>query len=199
MVKFVDSKDSPSRFTYFLIARVNNYKNQINVLTLNISRLSSEISKLTVQISQANNSIDECISIQKVYTNKISELETEISNLNSRLEILYGNVTVEQAKELIETVDSLVILDVRTVQEFEEDHIEGAVNIPVDELQERWEEVKFRAHISNQTLVYCKSGVRSSRGIKILEDHGLSNTYNMIGGFDSWKKAGYPVNCQTCG
>ena len=53
----------------------------------------------------------------------------------------YGDVTVERAMELINEKPSLVILDVRTDGEYGDGHIEGAVNIPVNELVGRLEEL----------------------------------------------------------
>lgn len=101
----------------------------------------------------------------------------------------YGDITVEQAKELIETNPSLVILDVRTDWEFEEGHIEGAINIPVEELQQRLGEL----NPGDEILVYCRVGNRSRRAAQILADNGFSRIYNMLGGIEAWKQAGYPT------
>lgn len=103
--------------------------------------------------------------------------------------ISYGDITVEQAKKLIETKPSLVILDVRTVWEFEDGHIEGAINIPVEELQQRLGEL----NLSDEILVYCRTGNRSRRAVQILADNGFSSVYHMLGGIEAWKQAGCPT------
>jgi len=101
----------------------------------------------------------------------------------------YGDVTVEQAKELIEKKSSLVLLDVRTDWEFDSGHIEGAINMPVDDLQQRHAELKP----NDEILVYCRTGNRSAKAMQILKDNGYSKIYNMEGGIEAWKKAGYPI------
>jgi rhodanese-related sulfurtransferase len=88
----------------------------------------------------------------------------------TQLRTNYNDVTIEQANELIEN-PSLVILDVRTELEFNSEHIEGAINIPVDALQLRLSEL----NPNNIILVYCRTGNRSSRAAKILADNGFSN------------------------
>lgn len=107
-------------------------------------------------------------------------------------EIAYGHITVGQAKELIESDHSLVIVDVRTVSEFRGGHIEGAVNIPVDDLQQSLGELDP----NDEILVYCRTGVRSARAMQILSDNGFPKIYNMLGGIEAWKGAGYPVTSE---
>ena len=69
------------------------------------------------------------------------------------------------------------ILDVRTVKEFNEAHIEGAVNIPVEELKARIAEAK---KLKQPVLAHCRSGRRSGRATKILNKAGIK-TYNAGG------------------
>jgi len=82
-----------------------------------------------------------------------------------------------------------VMLDVRTVEEYNEGHIKGAVLIPVQVLAERLAEVPK----NKQVYIYCHSGVRSARASKLLAKHGFTNIENVVGGFEAWKAAGYPV------
>jgi len=104
-------------------------------------------------------------------------------------EIRYGDITVKQARNLIETNLYLVILDVRTKLEFDSGHIEGAINIPVEEIQQRLEEL----NLDDEILVYCRTGVRSSKAMQILSNNGFSRVYNMLGGIEAWKQEGYPI------
>jgi hydroxyacylglutathione hydrolase len=82
-----------------------------------------------------------------------------------------------------------MLLDVRTVEEYTEGHIKGAVLIPVQELQQRISEVPK----DKQVYVYCRSGVRSVRASNILVKAGYTKIENVQGGFMPWKDAGYPV------
>ena len=73
---------------------------------------------------------------------------------------------------------SVTLLDVRTVREFGNGHIEGFINIPVDELRERLNEFDR----SKPIYVICQSGLRSYIASRILEGNGFA-TYNFSGGF----------------
>lgn len=101
----------------------------------------------------------------------------------------YGDVTVQEARSLIEDKPDLVILDVRTASEFEDGHIEGAVNIPVQELSARLDELSNE----DELLVYCRTGNRSAQAVDILQDVGFTKIYHMNAGITGWIEAGYPV------
>ena len=101
----------------------------------------------------------------------------------------HGDVTVQEARSLIEDKPDLVILDVRTASEYEEGHIEGAVNIPVQELSARLDELSRE----DELLVYCRTGNRSAQAVDILQDVGFTKIYHMNAGITGWIEAGYPV------
>ena len=73
---------------------------------------------------------------------------------------------------------SVTLLDTRTVREFNRGHIEGFMNIPVDELRERLNELDRQKPI----YVICQSGLRSYIAVLILEGNGF-DAYNFAGGF----------------
>ncbi|TFH14832.1 rhodanese-like domain-containing protein [Candidatus Bathyarchaeota archaeon] len=101
----------------------------------------------------------------------------------------YGDVTVQEAKKLIEDEPELVILDVRTDAEYNDGHIEGATNFPVEELANRLTELDKNSEL----LVYCRTGNRSSTAVSILEDAGFSKIYHMSEGISAWTQQGYPI------
>jgi len=101
----------------------------------------------------------------------------------------YQNITVEQAKELIETNPFLVILDVRTELEFQNGHIEHAINIPIDDLQQRQGILIFK----DDLLVYCRAGVRSLRAMQFFAGTPFLIVYNMVDGIEAWEQAEYPI------
>ena len=90
----------------------------------------------------------------------------------------YYDITVLEAKELIEETPDLVILDVRIVSEYEENHLENTINIPTDELQVRLDELNKKDKI----LVYCRTGNRSSTALEILIEAGYTEIYHMYEG-----------------
>ena len=101
----------------------------------------------------------------------------------------YTDISVQEANELIEDKPDLVILDVRTVSEFEDGHIENAVNIPVDELENRLNELDKEYEL----LVYCRTGNRSRTSVQILNEAGYTKVYHMNKGISVWIQQGYPT------
>jgi rhodanese-related sulfurtransferase len=81
------------------------------------------------------------------------------------------------------------ILDVRTVEEWEEGHIPNATLIPLDELPLRLSEVPSAREI----VVVCRSGNRSQVGRDILLDAGFEQVTSMAGGVNEWEALGYPI------
>ena len=108
---------------------------------------------------------------------------TQTQPLN--MEIGYGDITIEQAKSLIESKPSLIILDVRTQEEYDSDHIEGAILIPVDELENRLDELSK----NDELLVYCRTGNRSTNAVNILQANGFTKIFHMKDGITGWIQA----------
>jgi rhodanese-related sulfurtransferase len=102
---------------------------------------------------------------------------------------VYVDVSVSQAKQMIDSNPELVILDVRTQSEYDAGHIQNATLIPVSELGGRLGELDKNKEI----LVYCASGGRSATASQTLVDNGFSKVYNMLGGIAAWISAGYWV------
>lgn len=67
------------------------------------------------------------------------------------------------------------IIDVRSPQEFNSDHIPGAINIPVQEISQKAEEI---ATVQKPIVVYCLSGGRSAIAAGILQQAGIDEVYN---------------------
>ncbi len=101
----------------------------------------------------------------------------------------YGDVTVNEAWDLIQNEPELVILDVRTQTEYDDGHIEGAILIPVAELPDRLDELSA----NDEILVYCRTGNRSGTAVAIMEENGFSKIYHMNEGISTWISEGLPV------
>ncbi len=97
------------------------------------------------------------------------------------------SITAEQVRQNIAAQKDFLILDVRTPEEFNGPlgHIPGAVQIPVQQLEDRIGELA--QYKDKDILVYCRSGHRSVRGTKILLKAGYKAT-NMLGGMKAWNK-----------
>ena len=102
----------------------------------------------------------------------------------------YSDISIEQAILLIETRPNLVIVDVRTPEEYETGYIEGAVNICVTcDAQELLDNL----NPDDEILLYCRTGRRSATAARILNENGYHKVYNMLGGITAWNNAGYTV------
>jgi rhodanese-related sulfurtransferase len=117
-----------------------------------------------------------------IYTPKILNWDNDVVEN-------YGDISIQKAMKLIEEKPDLVILDVRTIAEFEEGHIEGAINIPVDEIDSRLDDLSK----DDELLVYCRTGNRSGTSINILSDAGYTKIYHMHEGISVWIQQGHPV------
>lgn len=92
-------------------------------------------------------------------------------------------ISVEQVKADLDEGKDFILLDVRTPEEYEEGHIEGALNIPLKELA--YEVENEIPDVETTIYLYCRSGVRVITAGHILYDLGYENVYNM-GGILSW-------------
>ncbi len=92
----------------------------------------------------------------------------------------YKTITAEEAKEMMK--GDVVVLDVRTKEEYEKTHIENAINIPLNEITENNENLPKK---EETILVYCQSGNRSKEAASKLAKMGYKNVYN-FGGISNW-------------
>ena len=83
------------------------------------------------------------------------------------------------------------VLDVREPSEFSTGVIQGAVLIPLGQVEKRIGELDGLK--DRPMLVVCGSGGRSAEAIKVLSKHGFTKLQNMKGGMNAWRKASLPV------
>ncbi len=76
-----------------------------------------------------------------------------------------------------------ILLDVRTLEEYDRGHIEGALLIPHSQLEDRLDELEGYDKI----LVYCASGNRSVAASQILIEAGFGEVYDLAGGYSAWQ------------
>ena len=97
---------------------------------------------------------------------------------------IFSNSDTTQMKDIISKGAFLV--DVRTPAEFAEGHVNGSVNIPLDQIQNQLTKFKGKENI----VVFCRSGNRSSQAKSILEQNGFTNVTN--GG--TWQEVNQIIN-----
>ena len=97
----------------------------------------------------------------------------------------------EAADLVAEAPEGLVILDVRTPQEFADGHLAGAVNLDyqaagfADDLGTLDRDAPY--------LLYCRSGNRSAQARELMRDLGFTEVYEIDGGINAWSQAGLVV------
>lgn len=91
-----------------------------------------------------------------------------------------GDLTKEEMQDKI--LQGAIILDVRSRQEYQEGHLQGAINIPEFEIQSK---IQKAIPKKNQLIiVYCQYGGRSRNACRIMKQLGYNNVYNLYGGLD---------------
>ena len=86
-----------------------------------------------------------------------------------------GQISPEQARQLL--AEDALILDVRSPGEFDADHLDQAVNIPLPDLSHGITKIEIPA--SRPILAYCLSGTRSSMAVRTLKANGFTNVHNL--------------------
>lgn len=94
-----------------------------------------------------------------------------------------ADVSGEKAKQLVEA--GALLLDVRSKEEYADDHLEGAVNIPIEELESRLAELAELAALEAPIVVHCLAGGRAYTAEAILEQEGYTQVFN-LGGINDW-------------
>lgn len=102
--------------------------------------------------------------------------------------IISGKMPVIYWKELYENLKEFSIFDVRTQEEFAFGHIQGAINIPLDDIRERITEFKSDKPI----VIYCAVGLRGYLATNILIANGYK-VRNLSGGYKTYFAATEPV------
>jgi rhodanese-related sulfurtransferase len=100
---------------------------------------------------------------------------------------LPSTVSVNEAYTMYQ--NGAFILDVRTLEEWNEFHAPNTTLIPLDQLVSRLGEVPH----DRQIVVVCRSGNRSQQGRDILLNAGFEQVTSMTGGLSEWRASGYPL------
>ena len=95
----------------------------------------------------------------------------------------YEQITQEAAKEMMDTQE-VIILDVREQDEYDSEHIPGAILLPVGTIDETTA-AEVIPEKGSTVLVYCRSGNRSKIASSTLADLGYTNIYE-FGGINTW-------------
>ena len=84
--------------------------------------------------------------------------------------------------------NQIVLIDVRTVQEYSFEHVEGALLLPMSFFNAQ----KLPGQSDKRIVFYCGSGIRSEKVARAAIEGGISQIAHMEGGFGAWKAAKLP-------
>lgn len=95
-------------------------------------------------------------------------------------------LSADQAAALLAEDTDVVVLDIRTPEEFEQGNIPGAINIDYrsDDFRSKIEELDRSTHY----LVHCASGGRSGSSLQTFQDLGFSRIYHLTNGYNAWSQ-----------
>ena len=82
--------------------------------------------------------------------------------------------------------EETIILDVRTLEEYNQGHIPNAQLIDIQNAPNFLQELEL-LNPSKTYLVYCRSGARSSQACILMKNKGIKNSFNLLGGIIQWK------------
>jgi len=100
-------------------------------------------------------------------------------------------VPIDDVKRLIDQRAPFKLIDVRESDEYAGGRLPGAISVPRGYLELRIEEKAAR---DEPLILYCAGGTRSALAAKTLQEMGYQNVASMIGGFNRWSDAAYPVD-----
>lgn len=93
-------------------------------------------------------------------------------------------VTVQEAKAMMQENPEIVLIDCREPDEYAIAHIEGAILMPLSEMQQNFP--KLEPLKDKSIIVHCHHGGRSLRMVLWMRKNGFLNCINMAGGIDAW-------------
>lgn len=138
-----------------------------------------------------NGTIYDLLSIEQAYAPPFSSAKDPVALAGYVAEnILSGKVSLCYWRDLKDSKpESTILLDIRTQDEYALGSLPGAVNIPLDELRERMNELPKDKAI----ITFCAVGLRGYLAYRILVQHGFTNVKNLSGGLKTYKAAVAPI------
>ena len=100
----------------------------------------------------------------------------------------------EEFRQRLDTDKNWLVLDVRTSEDFvgEQGHIEEAVNIPAEDLQQRMDEIGN--YLEHPVAIICRTDKKSARAALLLTEEGFADVHIVRGGMTKWLAAGLKVS-----
>jgi hydroxyacylglutathione hydrolase len=129
------------------------------------------------------------------FDNVAGYLKDGMGALENRPELVrrIDRITAATLAEQREESDAPIVLDVRNEKEWAAGHIPGGVNIPLNHLQERIDELRPYRRL----VVHCEAGYRSAIAASVLAAAGRSDVMDLVGGFRAWEASKLPASASA--
>ena len=149
--------------------------------------------EMLAQVIQNKGTVYDLTTLEQAYAPPFSSAKDPVNIAGFVAEnILTEKMKIVQWRDILSVdLSKDFLLDVRTIHEYNLSHIEGAVNVPVDELRNRLSEIPSDKRI----VVYCAVGLRGYLACRILMQHGFTNVFNLSGGFKTYASTTCEQSC----
>lgn len=107
-------------------------------------------------------------------------------------EMLPGKIGGKELKRKMDWGDDFALVDARDRDSYGEEHIEGAMSLPVDQVEQKAEQMLGK---DREVVVYCEgfSCAASGNEVRKLKKMGFKKLRHYAGGISQWKEFGYPI------
>ena len=150
---------------------------------VSLERQLSEVRLLRREIDDLRDTLERGLAVTRTHLASLAAGEAPARDVILR-GAPYQDIQPAPALLLYESTPDLFVLDVRTPAEFANGHIPKAHLIPVDELEDRLNELPPRDTLM---LVHCAAGGRSTAACETLGQHGFTRLLNLSGGMHGWQ------------
>ena len=151
------------------------------------------LATLTIlSLSACTNSTQESDSNYTTEVIKASVLDYNTSNENEYANLEAFEITPNDTARLIQGDPETVLIDVREQSEYDEANIGGSILIPLGDIN-RKSLMDNNVKMTDNIVLYCRSGNRSTTAYELLQQLGYYNSNSMAGGITAWMQAGLPV------
>lgn len=123
----------------------------------------------------------------KYFSLLLLALTVSLSNCQTETSVDSGvnkRVSIEEFKSSLASLSDVALIDVRTPEEYEAGHIEGAKNINF--LAPDFAEKMGELDKTKPVMIYCQAGGRSAKALKKLKEMGFQHALELEGGYSSW-------------
>lgn len=125
------------------------------------------------------------------FDNVVGSLEGGMASLEQHPDLIAKTerITAVALSQQIASKEAPLVLDVRTEREFQNGHIAGSMNIPLNRLQQEWQSIPTDRPI----VVHCEGGYRSTIAVSLLQQNGMVQLQDMVGGIKAWLASQLPT------